>query len=148
MSQIALVISIASFLVALVAARAALRALGRDLEGVSHPFDDTELLEALGHTRKEIESLRAGHTLITEVVDNALLETKRRESRIRSTVSRARRELAEHGLESPGLEAEYGELQVIDGEESPAQAVPDVPVVLEPRWQRIPGLPGEWPVGG
>jgi hypothetical protein len=60
------------------------------------------------HISRELEELRTA-------VARGIEDVERRENRIKATVGRARKELHEHGLSSPGLEAEYRELQVVDG---------------------------------
>ncbi len=52
---------------------------------------------------------------IIVAVDEGIREVKRREERVKATVRRAQKELAEVGYEHPGLEAEATELQLIDG---------------------------------
>lgn len=52
---------------------------------------------------------------LTLAVDEGIRHVDRAEKRIRATVGRARRELREIGIESPGLEAEARDLRILDG---------------------------------
>jgi len=79
----------------------------------------------------------------------------RRERRIQATIKRARKQLAELGVEDPGLEAEFDGLSVIDGgageegevlllrgevEESPRVQESSVPGVTREQLQRVRGF--------
>ena len=69
----------------------------------------------------------------------------RAERRIRSTVKRARAELAEDGYESPGLEAEAAELRLIDAGGSGDDQVPPLPEdVGSVEHPQPPGIPGHF----
>jgi len=65
------------------------------------------------------------HRLLLAVAEG-IEKVERKENRIDAVVGRARKELAEHGLESPGLEAEATELRLVDGAGSEEQGMPAV----------------------
>lgn len=103
---------------------------------VVEAYDDADIRQILAHFEHEIARL-------TEAVALGIQHVDRVQNRINATVGRARKELREHGLESPGLEAEYRDLHIVDGgggEESPVPAMhEDVgPVADEP--SSIPGV--------
>jgi len=65
----------------------------------------------------------------------------RAEKRIRKSVTGARKLVRENGLEHSGLEAEYDELRLDDGEPSQAVELPPLPASVEPgRRIRFPGV--------
>jgi len=61
--------------------------------------------------------------VLTLAVDEGIRHVDRAEKRIRATVGRARRELQELGVESPGLEAEAADLRVLDGGQGAGERV-------------------------
>jgi len=111
-------------------------------------YDDAELREAVAACINEVGSLRAEYTEWNADINLAVAEgiknVERAENRIRATVRRAREQLSEHGLESPGLEAEYRDLQVVDGGRSEAPQVPAVHEGMASPGNRFDGLPGDW----
>jgi len=78
---------------------------------------------------------------LTIAIDSGIKHVERAEARVRGVVTRAKRELADKGVEAPGLEAEMGELQLLDGdtvfEQGMQQLPPDVEV---PEPSSIPGI--------
>jgi len=62
-----------------------------------------------------IGELEQAHKELVLAVAEGIEKTNRAERRIRATVSRARKELAELGLEDPRVEAEAGEIRELDG---------------------------------
>ncbi len=68
---------------------------------------------------------------LTFAVAEGIERVDRSERRIHATIKRARKELEEHGFESPRLEAEAAELQLSDGTASPGGKVPAVPGNVE-----------------
>ncbi len=97
--------------------------LDERLGGVETRFD------ALG---SDIEDQAERIKLLTFGVEEGIQRTKRAEMRIHATVKRARKELAEHGYESTGLEVEAAELRLVDGSGSGAGEVPTLPAGVEP----------------
>lgn len=73
---------------------------------------------------KELNSMKLAISEGIERVDRA-------ERRIKSTVARARKELAERGLTDDGLEAENYELQLLDGAGSETKELPAVSEVVD-----------------
>lgn len=75
-------------------------------------YDDSRLeLATLESSVAELEQEMKDLVL---AVSDGIERTDRAERRIKATVKRARRELADHGLVDPGLEAEGAELQLVD----------------------------------
>lgn len=111
----------------IVALRASWRAL-RAIEGSIHQFEfpTREPLPLVDDPR--IEALQTKINELTLAVSDGIQRAHRSENRVRAIVTGARRELAEHGLEHAGVEAEAGELREIDGnpgDDEPLPAVPD-----------------------
>ena len=77
-------------------------------------------LEALAQSQDALETrqLARSHedrlTNLTLAVAEGIAHVERAEARIRATVQRARAQLAESGIESPALEAEGDQLQLLD----------------------------------
>jgi len=69
---------------------------------------------------------------LTLAVAEGISHVDRAEKRIHGVVSRARRQLAESGVESPGLDAEAGELHGIDEEPRSGERVPTLLEDVEP----------------
>jgi len=67
---------------------------------------------------------------------------KRSERRINATVARARKELANHGYESPGLEAEASELHELDAEGSDGGGVLPLRGEVVEHLEAPRGIPG------
>lgn len=61
-----------------------------------------------------LEDLDRRVVQVTLATAEGIERVDRAERRIRSTVQRARKELAEHGFESDGLEAEASEIRLVD----------------------------------
>lgn len=79
------------------------------LDGRFAPLDPLpEAFHALVQKMKEL----------TFAVSEGIERSDRQERRIKGTVKRARKELADHGYEDPGLESEAQDLQLVDGEGS------------------------------
>ncbi|MEE8139189.1 MAG: hypothetical protein V3T81_10035, partial [Thermoanaerobaculia bacterium] len=78
---------------------------------------------------------------VTFAVAEGIERVDRAERRIHATIKRARKELAESGFESPGLESEAAELQLVDGKGSDPVEVSTVPEAVES--SSIKGVPAE-----
>jgi predicted nucleic acid-binding Zn-ribbon protein len=88
----------------------------RELETQPPPVSDTtETDQRLEHFEIEIEQLQRKITELVHAISEGIERTERSERRIKASVRRARKELAEVGLEDPTLEAEVAELQLLDG---------------------------------
>ncbi|MDH3463974.1 MAG: hypothetical protein OEM32_10160, partial [Acidimicrobiia bacterium] len=111
-------------------------------------FDDSELREAIGACINEVGSLRAEYIEwqadLNLAVAEGIKNVERAENRIRATVRRAREQLADVGLESPGLEAEYRDLQDVNGARRAAPPMPPVYQSMAGAGNRFDGIPGDW----
>lgn len=147
----------ASLSVALLALITALYGLWRVHLGSQSPdtpevvaYDDLELRAAVIEVAEGLDEIRADYTefraLVTEAVDNGIREIKRKENRIRATVRRAREELEDSGIVSPGLQAEARELLEGDAGRSGAEGVPAVQqdVGGGDEGYRFAAFPGDW----
>jgi len=146
-----------SLLVATLALAAAVWASWKSNHGYRAPdpapspaYDDSELRSALVDVIEGMDELRADYTefraLVTEAVDNAIRDIKRKENRIRATVRRAREELEDVGQVSPGLAAEARELFGGDGSGGDEGGVPAVQgdVAGPEQRNRFADFPGDW----
>jgi hypothetical protein len=99
----------------------------------------------------ELEGLKARMKELTTAVAQGIEHVDRSERRVRATVARARRELEEHGVVSPGVEAEWAELRGEDGERSEGGGMQPVreEVARDPgRSVTLPdAYPGAWTEG-
>lgn len=121
--------------------------------GLSEPYDDTGLSQRLAEIEVLMQRLLDEHEAVTGwrddvniAVADGIKHIDRAESRIRSTVSRARKELERHGVESPGLEAEDKELRELNGDRSAVEGVPALPEPMERAPFDHRGIPGEFAV--
>lgn len=89
-------------------------------ESPADPFDDTEIRSTLAEHASQLGEFTLAIAHGIQHVDTA-------SRRINATVARARKELSEHGLESPALEAEFEQLRLLDGEGSEEIELPPVP---------------------
>jgi len=83
---------------------------------------------------------------LTFAVSEGIERTDRAERRIRNAIQRARKELASHGFEDPGLEAEAHELRIVDGDGGGDGGVPAMPAEVEsvePEASSIRGVSAE-----
>jgi len=78
------------------------------------------------------QPLEARINHLTLAVAEGIQHVDRAERRIAGTVARARKLLAESGVESPGLEAEAYELRLLDGDSGKEPRVLQVPTNVEP----------------
>ena len=95
-----------------------------------------EVSLGLGQLQQEFQALRAAVAEGIEHVDRV-------ENRIRGTIKRARKELSERGLESPGLDAEVATLSLVDDQGGGAEAVPVVPAGVGEPQSSVPGVTPE-----
>jgi len=94
---------------------------------------------ALGDGERRVKAL-------TFAVEEGIERVSRTERRIHATIKRARKELAERGLEDPGVEGEAAELRLVDGGRSEGGEVPEVQEGMGPAESEassIPGVPAE-----
>ncbi len=106
------------------------------------PYDDAELRELVAELAGMMEGVLEGQTKLTLAVAEGIDRVSRSERRVNATVARARKELAEVGLESPGLEAEAAELRLLDGGASDGSELPPVQHHVEETQSPPRGIPG------
>jgi hypothetical protein len=101
--------------------------------------------------QSRLDELARKIELLTRAVAEGIEHVDRSERRVRATVARARRELAESDHVSPGLEAEWHDLRDFDGEGSETVGVPPVRenVARDPSRPVALGdaFPGAWTEG-
>lgn len=147
-------LSLVVSVLALVTASVSLRRvyLGSKAAGTrpAPPYDDSELRELLELVVQELESVRADYgewkADINTAVAEGIKHVERAENRIRATVRRAREELEEGGVRSPGLEAEARDLFGEHGDGGGARGVPPVPngVGGGQPGRDFSAFPGDW----
>lgn len=79
---------------------------------------------------------------LTIAVDTGVNRVQRSENRVRAIVQGARKELASHGFEHAGLEAEASQLHDVDGGGGDAEPVPAVPENVEAFDDTPSSIPG------
>jgi len=97
----------------------------------------------LGMTR-ELEEFGRKIDQLGQAVVEGISNVERRENRIRATIGRARKELEAHGLESPAVEAEYRDLQAVDGARGATGGVPVVREDVADSRDRFAAFPGSF----
>lgn len=112
------------------------------------PYDDSGLRTELELVSQELEVIRADYEEWRADINTAVAEgikhVERAEARIRATVRRAREELEEGGVRSPGLEAEALELFGVNGGRSEPQPMPTVQPSVAGGEDRFSAFPGAW----
>ena len=125
------------------------------LESRPHPSDIRAELDTAQEVIVALRSLQDAQIVqldlfetklkdLTLAVAEGIENVARKERRIASTLARARKELAERGLEAEGIDAEIRELSDVDGagsEEPRLPAVPSEVAVDEPEVSSIEGVP-------
>ena len=97
-------------------------------------FDDTALRNEVAACHIEIDRLTIG-------VSEGIQAIERHRKRVSGVVTRARKELADHGLESPQLEVEFGDLRAVDGGGGEVAAMPPMRNEMGPvAASSIPGV--------
>ena len=95
------------------------------------------------HTARILDCERRLEDLVYAVAEG-IKNVERTEARIRATVSRAKRELEENGLDHPGLTAEHHEIFPVDGTGSPEGGLLPMPQIMADAESSIPGVtPGQ-----
>jgi len=79
---------------------------------------------------------------LTNAVADGVNRVQRSENRVRSIIQSARKELAEHGLEHAGIEAEASQLREVDGGNGKPEPLPAVPEGLEDDRDGPSSIPG------
>jgi len=98
-------------------------------------FDDSDIRSQLAELGAELGRQNAA-------MIEGMAYAKRAQNRVSAVVGRARKELRDAGFDSPGLEAEYQELQPSDEPGSAVPELPDVPDTVA--GFDYGGLPGIW----
>ena len=80
----------------------------------------------------DIDFINTKIKTLTLGIEEGIERVGRAERRIHATVKRARKELSEHGYESPGLEVEAETLRHLDGDGGGDGAVRSLPEGVEP----------------
>ncbi len=122
-----------------------LRGIMAGVSGQTNTRLDAAELGILQFTRAMEETEQRVKDL-TFAVAEGIERVDRSERRIHATVKRARKELAEHGFESPRLEAEAAELRSVDGKGGVESEVPSLPAGVGPTSETpssIKGVPAE-----
>lgn len=113
---------------------------------VEHLVRDVELAGRMAQEHAgAFEELDRRVVAITLATAEGIERVERAERRVRSTVKRARKELAAEGFESPALEAEDAELRLVDGGGGEDERMRPVREDVEPPGPP-PGfaIPGNW----
>lgn len=103
--------------------------------------DETPII--LAQYEGRITALEGERDLLRTAVAEGISHVERVENRIRGTIRRAKSELEEHGIESPGLNAEARELQIVNGAGSGQETMPQVYPDVVPSASSIPGVTPE-----
>lgn len=96
--------------------------------------------ERLAH---DVEHLETEFAAVKVAVAEGINHVDRVENRIRGAVKRARKELHDRGLESPGLEAEATGLSLVDGDGGEGAPVLGVQPSVEEAPSSVPGVSRE-----
>ena len=91
----------------------------------------------------KIDQIEAQLQGVKFAVAEGIEHVERVENRIRGTVKRARKELQERGLTSPGLEAEASGLSLVDDERGEGSPMPVVPADVVQPDSSVPGVSPE-----
>ena len=95
-----------------------------------------DVARGLQHIETELQAVKVA-------VADGIEHVDRVETRIRGTVKRARKELQEHGLEVPGLEAEATTLSLLDGGGGEGTSMPVMPARVAEDQSSVPGVTPE-----
>lgn len=134
MTAFAIILGFALFASAIVYAGRAFSQRPAPPEQIFERFDDADIRSILIEHEDEFRR-------ITAQMEEASAYWKRTQNRINATVGRARKELLDHGFEAPGVEAEFDELRLVDGDGGEESGLPAVPEQVGPFSHE--GIPGE-----
>ena len=94
--------------------------IAHEVEGIP---DAVDLAPDLALMKEELAVMRSlAHMQdarikeLTLAIGEGIERVSRAENRVKATITRARKELASHGLLDPGIEAEVEELRLVDGD--------------------------------
>jgi len=111
------------------------------IDGSIREFEFPTSVERAPTDEADLTAMSSRIDDLTLAVKEGVNNVQRSERRIRSVVRSAQKELAEHGFEHAGVEAEAGELHGVDGGNSEPEPVPEVPVDVEDDFTPSP-IPG------
>ena len=107
-----------------------LAALAKSSPDTQSGVVDPRVLRLLEDLRADIDARLSAYAAnldqLRTAVAHGIENEVRREKRIAATIRRARQELEDSGLRDPALEAEYGQLSVLDGAGSDGSGLPAV----------------------
>ena len=112
------------------------------LEGTIHRFELPVKAETLATDDPRIAALETQVHDLVLALSEGIQRVHRSENRVRAVVASARKELAEHGFEHAGVEAEAGELREVDGDPGDPGPVPAVPEDVGNGSQAPSSIPG------
>ena len=99
-------------------------------------------IKRLDALQADLERLTTRMKELTHATAEGIERVERSERRVQNTIQRSRKELAQFGYESAGLEAEAAELRLVDGGGGEESQLPTVrPEVAEPA-EESSSLPG------
>lgn len=104
------------------------------------PFDDSGLVGQLATHEATLKSLEQAMIETRAAVAEGINHVERVENRIKATVRRAQEKLSEHGYESPGLNAEAAQLQLLDGGGGEESQLPEMRPGLAEAPSPFPGM--------
>jgi len=112
------------------------------VEAIAGALEDAQSAPAEVGEDPRITTIQLKIDELTAALSEGILRVQRSENRVRAIVTGARKELAEHGFEHPGIEAEASELQQHDDPDSKAEPVQPVPESVDPDEEpsSIPGV--------
>lgn len=97
-------------------------------------------LEPAAELASRVRVLEDAQDDVMLAVAEGIKNVERAENRIRATVSRARKQLEDSGVEHAGLEAEAAELRLIDGGGGSPEGLPPMPADMGATPSSIPGV--------
>ena len=95
-----------------------------------------------GVVSKQLQ-LEAELVTVKAAVAEGIEHVERVENRIRGTIKRARKELRDGGIESPGVEAEVRSLSLVDGPGGEGPSMPLLPQPVDEPGSSVPGVSPE-----
>lgn len=111
-------------------------------------YDDRQLRHELEELERQTAALRADYVQwqgdINLAVAEGIKHVERAENRIKATIRRAREELEEGGISSPGLDAEALELFGRDEGGGGSRGMQPVPAHVDRDLDDLSAFPGAW----
>jgi len=116
------------------------RAFSSNIAVPEPPEDHSGIVERVVHLEGIAEGLDLRFEALTLAVSDGIARSDRAEKRVQRTVTSARRQIREAGLEHAGIEAEHDELRDSDADPIQDAQVLEVSASVAPR--RNTGIPG------